>query len=968
MIIKLRALLALSLAAVAILTPAGLAQGLIASAATAGAWSPTGSMVTARYDHGMAKLQDGRVLVTGGRNLWTNSIPLTSTELYNPSTGSWTVTGSLNTGRMWFGNVVTLSNGKVLIAGGTDSSGQGDYSTAELYDPALGTWTYTGSMNRARRNATLTLLNDGRVLVTAGSNGPPDGNRFLASAEIYDPGTGIWTYTGSLNTAREGHTAIRLADGRVLIAGGEGPWYVANNTAELYNPSTGTWSMAGTLYTGGGGWSMTLLNNSKVLVAGGYNGTFFGNASLYDPSTGTWTATNAMNTARAGHTASLLLDGRVLITGGNNSSPAKSLSSSEIYDPTSGNWAFDANLQVDRNAHMAAGLPYNRVLIAGGWKGDPSTGPLASSEVYSPSGGSCTSSADTDGDGLLDGWENCGYDADGDGVIDVNLPAMGANRLKKDVFVEIDYMIEYKPCQSGLCIAHSHRPKDAAITQVVQAYANAPVSNPDGSTGISLHVQISEAIPHLDTLQSTTESWDWSGFDKIKNTQGHFDPKRARIFHYAIFAHDIGGNVPIGTSGISRNDSSSDTAFRQGASDFIVSLGQWTAGLGSVNEQAGTFMHELGHNLGLRHGGDDHQNFEPNFLSVMNYSFQMKGLILNGNDGNLDYSRFGAIPSLDEAHLNETVGLNGGSAISNYGTRYYCRPFGILLNVRVTNANGSVNWDCWLGSGGVDVQANINDGNPSHADSTISVLAGFDDWSALVFDGGLVGTNSPYKLLRPLPTQNTPTDELTPDVDSQIYVPYQIDFRGASDVVGSLGVSTAKSITVTNTGGLTSTVSLGHSTLNSGWFDFSSMPISRTLVSGESFSFPVTITLPSSRSGAVSNSATISGTVQESSQRGDVAVLNARIGPLAQFAVSSTTGKAPLTVAFTDGSVGAVTNWLWSFGDGTGSALQNPVHVYTKAGTYSVTLGVIGPDGSNSIIAQKFITVSSNFFLPIITR
>jgi hypothetical protein len=171
-------------------------------------------------------LPSGKVLVAAGLS-GPGSLPDASAELYDPASGTWTATGSLNTAR-YIHTATLLPNGKVLVAGGQN----GDLASAELYDPASGTWTATGSLNTARYDHTATLLPNGKVLVAGGANSTDT----LASAELYDPTSGTWTATGSLNTAREFHTASLLPNGNVLVAGGLDIFGGALASAELYGP------------------------------------------------------------------------------------------------------------------------------------------------------------------------------------------------------------------------------------------------------------------------------------------------------------------------------------------------------------------------------------------------------------------------------------------------------------------------------------------------------------------------------------------------------------------------------------------------------------------------------------------------------------------------------------------------------------------------------------------------------------
>jgi N-acetylneuraminic acid mutarotase len=206
----------------------------------------------------------------------------------------------------------------VLVAGGFDT-GLDPVGSAELYDPATGSWTLTGSLNTARYFHTATLLPNGMVLVAGGL---ACCTFISASAELYDPTSGTWTPTGSLNIARDSHTAILLPNGMVLVAGGFDSTSNASASAELYDPASGTWTSAGNLNNARVYHTATFLPNGMVLVAGGRDGPSFtpsdilSSAELYDPASGSWTVTGSLNAVRAYHMATLLPNGMVLVAGG----------------------------------------------------------------------------------------------------------------------------------------------------------------------------------------------------------------------------------------------------------------------------------------------------------------------------------------------------------------------------------------------------------------------------------------------------------------------------------------------------------------------------------------------------------------------------------------------------------------------------------------------------------------------------
>ena len=294
-------------------------------------WGPTGDLGVARYDHTATLLSTGQVLVAGGLSGPLDAA-LSSAELYDPAAGVWMPTGSLNTARALH-TATLLPSGQVLVAGGTSTLlPPSPLTSAELYDPATGLWTPTGDLAAARLFHTATLLGTGQVLAAGGINFFAS----LSSAELFDPASGLWTPTGDLGAARGGHTDTLLPSGQVMVAGGYDPSASPSvlSSAELYDPGTGMWTATGGLTTARYDHAATLLMSGQVLVAAGYSGlTELSNSELYDPPTGTWTVTGDLATARRGHQATLLASGQVLVSGGRTADAldAATLSSAELY-------------------------------------------------------------------------------------------------------------------------------------------------------------------------------------------------------------------------------------------------------------------------------------------------------------------------------------------------------------------------------------------------------------------------------------------------------------------------------------------------------------------------------------------------------------------------------------------------------------------------------------------------------------
>jgi hypothetical protein len=348
-------------------------------AAAADQFVGVGSMAVSRFSFTATALPNGKVLVAGGDTFDRRA------ELYDPASRTFAPTAGLMT-RGRIGQTATvLPNGNVLIVGGEDSSFSAT-ATAELFDPHTGMFVATGPVTVPRAFHTATLLPSGKVLIVGGFqfNFP---NSALASAELYDPSSGTFSATGSMTAGRVDHTATLLGNGEVLIAGGYGNLQLGLSSAELYDPSTMMFSPTGSMTSGRGNQTASLLGNGRVLVAGGYSG-FPGpglsSAEIYDPSTGTFASTGSMTAGRGDHTATLLPNGKVLIAGGFTDFPCTpgALAIAELYDAGAGAFTATASMKAARGRHAAALLGTGDVLVAGGF-GAFCAGPFNSAELFS---------------------------------------------------------------------------------------------------------------------------------------------------------------------------------------------------------------------------------------------------------------------------------------------------------------------------------------------------------------------------------------------------------------------------------------------------------------------------------------------------------------------------------------------------------------------------------------------------------
>jgi len=352
----------------------------------------------------------------------------------------------------------------------------------------------------------------------------------------------------------------------------------------------------------------------------------------------------------------------------------------------------------------------------------PTAQPTAEATV---SGGCGSAGGDPDKDGLCSDWERQGYNG-------VDLPGLGADPNHQDIFVEMDYIAGF-------------RPKPDFIPLVEQAFA---------AQDIALHVDLDDRLGshgRSNAVRGYGPRVTREEFKAIK--EANFGRYRRGLFHYALAVgsssssalgqDELGyGEHPLGTAASALDGRRGD--------DFIVAVGAINGRSDvPVITQASIFMHELGHNLGLLHGGpyggagnDKAQallNHKPNQLSVMNYALGFRGLIYQGSPGHLDYARY-ALPALDEARLDERQGLGADQRIAAYGTVFFCpSDRAWAASGRAIAATGMIDWDC---NGHFDdaVRANVNGDRGGLLEGpTISRLDSSPEWDHLVLTGGDIG-------------------------------------------------------------------------------------------------------------------------------------------------------------------------------------------------------------------------------------
>ena len=391
--------------AAVLLGPSGsvlITGGYVGRAPQADAWlfNPAGNgsftllpavMTVARANHAMTLMTNGTVLVTGG---FSGSSPHDNVDIYDPTQQTFTAGHHMLFHRSNHRAVLVTSGpktGQVLVIGGTTLE-SGFLATNEIYNPSTTVWTQeTPDMTENRSGESATLLSNGQVLVAGGLTG----NKTIQTAEILDPVSHIFSSLGNMTAPRNQHTDTLLASGKVLLAAGSND-AVFENSAELFDPTSNTFSPTGSLAVARKSHTATLLqDNNRVLITGGKSATGdLASAEIYDSSLGSFSTTSSMNQGRSLHTATLLPNGvstfppgSVLVAAGRNG--PNPLNTAEIFDPVANTFTFTGMLNIQRKRQAANLLLDGTVLVEGGASesnGQPVDQGTPTAEIYNTSG------------------------------------------------------------------------------------------------------------------------------------------------------------------------------------------------------------------------------------------------------------------------------------------------------------------------------------------------------------------------------------------------------------------------------------------------------------------------------------------------------------------------------------------------------------------------------------------------------
>ena len=500
-------------------------------------WTTNSPLGAARWSHTATVLTNGSVLIAGGTYFNIAGIfhDTNGCELFDPGTGTSAFTDSMSTYRHSH-TATLLPDGTVLVVGG------GGDASSEVYDPVGGTWGNYAQMQDERLALTATLLGNGKVLAAGGYD--ESTGQELASAELYDPATGQWTTTGPVPYASDTQAAVRLNNGKVLICGGSDGSGGAITNAALYDPANGTWTYTTPLQEGRAGHTATVLSNGKVLVEGGNGGN---TVEIYDPGTATWSFVASMSEGRSQAQALRLTDGRVMVVGDGNPYV-------EVYSPTDDQWSFVDPLPVEGYLATASILTNGDVLVTGGSESQYNGPPIATVQRYG-SGVVLTPTLTvtaSPADGLvplLVQFTSPSLDSNGETVTDwfwdFGDGGTSTEQSPAHTYTSLGTFVPTLTASSGGTALTIVGPGSITVTGVTLTVSDGPMSGP-----FPLTVQF--ASTNKDSGGNTVTNWNWNFGDgtsstaqnptHVYQTNGNFSP--------SLTAYSTFSSSPLSVEGL----------------------------------------------------------------------------------------------------------------------------------------------------------------------------------------------------------------------------------------------------------------------------------------------------------------------------------------------------------------------------------------------------------------------------------
>ena len=647
-------------------------------------------------DFGWAISYSGNTMVVGVPEDSDNGVDSGSAYVFTISAGVWTQQAKLlpddgEAGAL-FGISVSISGDTVIIGAIEDTDPTSEAGSVYVFTRSVGVWTQQAKLiplgefedTYSMKFGRSVSLSGDTALIGADKGSLAEPEPFSGAAYIYTRSGTAWshqvTFHGDALNNTFGQSVFLDGDSAIVGDPNDDENGASAGSVKVFTRSEGMWSEQAKILpligASGDDFGCSVCIGGDTAVIGARNadgnGTASGSAYVFTRSGNTWIQQDVLlpsdGEAYQFFGTSVSISGEVAVVGAHgDASNGMSSGAAYVFKRDGLSWTQQVKLlasdgETDDQLAGSVSLQNNTVVI-GAKNGNGNVSDSGAAYVFN-----LVDVVDSDGDGLLDDWENNGIPYTDINGVEKRFLLPDADPNHKDLYVEVDAM-------AGFALSNG------ADLQLVLAYDNAPLENPDGSTGITLHILHDETtLPYL-PIWDTDGCWPLD-FENFKaNSFGTFNERanvnystlleaKARAYRYCIVADQADDPTTPGLDDIGGCGS-------MPGDNFVMFIGTSNGNIYGDEGQAAIFMHELGHNLGLGHGGGDGINGKPNYPSIMNYLLAFK-TSWNSDFWSLDYSRADAanLLSLNESSLNENASV--GSANNFYSD--YFMPYGVNVD------------------------------------------------------------------------------------------------------------------------------------------------------------------------------------------------------------------------------------------------------------------------------------------------